>query len=345
MKDKKKKVYVGLSGGVDSSVSALLLKEQGYDVTGVFIKTWHPEFLECNWKEEMRDAMRVCAKLEIPFLKLDLEEEYKKEIVEYMIEEYRRGRTPNPDVMCNRYIKFGKFLDWSIRSGASHIATGHYAQVRDGRMFEAIDSKKDQTYFLWTLSKEQLEKTLFPVGHLRKSEVRDIAEENNLVTSEKKDSQGLCFMGHVDMKEFLKRYIDTKKGPVLDNTGEVVGEHDGVILYTIGERHGFRVTKQESDERPHYVISKDLKDNTITISSESPQVTASREYQIESLNIINQEVDISSGLEALTHYNSIRVPVKLKEGKVEFQKNVLAVPGQSVVFYKNSECMGGAIIS
>ena len=342
----RKKVYVGISGGVDSSVSALTLKKEGFDVTGVFIKIWHPDFLQCNWKAEMRDAMRICAKLEISFKMLDLSETYKKEVMDYMIEEYRSGRTPNPDVMCNKFVKFGGFFDYAMNDGADFVATGHYAQVKDGKMLKAVDQDKDQTYFLWTLKREHLLNTLFPIGNLKKEKVRKIAERNNLFTAEKKDSQGLCFVGHVDMKEFLKKYIETKKGNVLNSKGEVIGEHDGSVLYTIGERHGFLITKKDTDEKPLYVISKNIKDNTITVSdSKISNETSANQITVTSLNL-NQE-NIEGELEARIRYRQPLQKVNLdaENKEVTFDKPQESISsGQSIVFYKNDECLGGAII-
>jgi tRNA-specific 2-thiouridylase len=235
-----KKVYVGMSGGVDSSVSALLLKQAGYDVTGVFIKVWQPEFFECTWRQDRLDAMRVCAKLGIPFKTLNLEKEYKQDVVDYMIHEYKKGKTPNPDVMCNKYVKFGGFFDWAMEQGADFVATGHYARVAkiatrveskklkvksknkndykfniQNSIFQMLagdDKNKDQTYFLWTLTQKQLSKTLFPIGDIEKPKVRKLAETYGLSTAVKKDSQGLCFIGKIDIKDFLKNYIKEKKG-------------------------------------------------------------------------------------------------------------------------------------
>ena len=245
-KGRNRKVYIGMSGGVDSSVSAALLKKAGYDVTGVFIKVWQPDWINCTWKEDRMDAMRVAALLDIPFITLDLEKEYKEEVVDYMISEYRAGRTPNPDVMCNRYVKFGGFYDWAMKQGADYVATGHYAQVIDGKLIAGNDKNKDQTYFLWTLNKEQLSKTIFPVGNIEKPEVRKLAKKFNLPNAEKKDSQGLCFIGKIDIKEFLSHYIDSKRGNVLNIEGEVIGEHDGSFFFTIGERHGFNILKKNT---------------------------------------------------------------------------------------------------
>jgi tRNA-specific 2-thiouridylase len=216
---KGKKVYVGMSGGVDSSLSAALLLEQGYDVTGVFIKVWQPDFVECTWKEDRLDAMRVAAHLGIPFVTLDLEQEYKQGVIDYMIEEYRIGRTPNPDVMCNREVKFGAFWKWAQAQGADYIATGHYAQTDGIRLLASQDVNKDQTYFLWTLTQKDLSHVLFPIGHMVKDDVRREAEKRNLTTSFKKDSQGLCFVGTIDIKTLLKEYIKEKPGDVCDIEG------------------------------------------------------------------------------------------------------------------------------
>jgi len=272
----KKKVFVGLSGGVDSSTSAAILKKDGYDVTGVFIKVWQPDFLPCSWREDRLDAMRVAAHLDIPFITMDLEKEYKQEVVDYMVHEYKEGRTPNPDVMCNKYIKFGAFFDKAMEMGADYVATGHYARVKkDGdvvRLLAGADENKDQSYFLWTLTQKQLKKTLFPIGEYVKPEVRKIAEKFGLSTAKKKDSQGLCFIGKLDMKDFLKEFIPEKKGDVLNGKGEVVGEHDGAYFYTLGQRHGFTVTVKGVDDTPYFIIYKDIEANTITVSHKNQEL-------------------------------------------------------------------------
>ena len=349
-----KKVFVGVSGGVDSSVSALLLKEQGYDVTGVFIKVWHPDFIQCNWRDEMRDAMRVCAKLDIPFLFCDLEKEYKEGVIEYMIDEYKKGRTPNPDIMCNKEVKFKAFLKFAINNGADYIATGHYAQnIEDGNFFylkESQDKDKDQTYFIFNVNQEILSKTLFPIGHLEKKEVRKIAEKNNLITAGKKDSQGLCFIGAVDMKEFLKKFIKTEKGGVLNEKGEVVGEHDGSVLYTIGERHNFNLKQKTSSEKKYYVINKDLEKNTITISpnkkNRDSKIVEIRDYSlVKDVNLKN------SSMKARIRYRQPLQKIKIIEQnkeniKVEFELNQDSVTsGQSLVIYDKGECVGGGVIA
>lgn len=348
-----KKVFVGISGGVDSSVSASLLKDQGYDVTGVFIKVWQPDFIECNWKDEMRDAMRVCAKLEIPFLLCDLEKEYKENVIDYMIDEYRAGRTPNPDVMCNKEIKFKAFLDFAIENGADYIATGHYAQnIRtdnEYKLIKAKDQEKDQTYFIWNLNQEILSKTLFPIGHLDKKEVRKIAKKKKLFTSEKKDSQGLCFIGHVDMKDFLKRFIKTEKGNVLDEEGKIIGEHQGAILYTIGQRHGLNLKQDSPDEKVYYVTEKNLDKNTITVSENNIQKEYSK-IKLEKYNLIREKDITNKKIDFRIRYRQ-----KLQSGYVEEvnKENIIFKPenkqkslasGQSLVFYKDNECLGGGVI-
>ncbi|MEN9524048.1 MAG: hypothetical protein RL536_117, partial [Candidatus Parcubacteria bacterium] len=269
----QKKVFVGMSGGVDSSLSAALLKKAGYDVTGVFIKAWQPDWIECTWREERRDAMRVAAHLDIHFVTLDLEKEYKKEVVDYMIAEYKIGRTPNPDVMCNKQIKFGAFYEWAMKNGADFVATGHYARVEkfsdSYKLLAGVDNNKDQSYFLWTIKNEQLPHIIFPIGHLTKPEVRKMAAKLKLPTAEKKDSQGLCFIGMVDMKEFLSHYIQQKKGNVLDVNGKIIGEHNGAFLFTIGERHGFTITKKTPNDGALFAVSKNVLNNTITVSEKS----------------------------------------------------------------------------
>ena len=347
------KVFVGLSGGVDSSVSALLLKQAGFDVTGVFIKAWHPDFLPCNWRGEMRDAMRVCAKLEIPFLMCDLEKEYKTEVIDYLVAEYSAGRTPNPDVMCNKQIKFGGFLKFAEENGANFVATGHYAQriEHDSKfaMMNSVDTDKDQTYFLWTLTQEKLAKVLFPIGHLQKEKVRQIAAKYNLHTSTKKDSQGLCFIGHVNIKNFLKRYIEAKPGEVLNAKGEIVGEHDGAELYTIGERHGFKIDNTKISSEPHYVVSKDLQKNTITISTSDKERKNVREVILKNFNTVRGSEIFEDQITAMIRYRGEKIPGTLKKinGQITFifKHLIDAVsPGQSLVLYKNNECLGGGII-
>ncbi len=352
--ESQKKVFVGLSGGVDSSVSAALLKKQGYDVTGVFIKIWQPEWTQCSMKEDRLDAMRVCAHLHIPFREIDLTEKYKRGVVDYMIAEYAAGRTPNPDVMCNKTIKFGSFFDWAMLQGADYVATGHYAQI--GKLkaggFELRTSKdegKEQSYFLWTLTQRHLEKTLFPVGNLPKSEVRKLARKFKLPTSEKKDSQGLCFVGHVDIKDFLSRYIVQKKGDVVDEQGHVIGYHDGAHFLTIGERHGFTITQKTPDDKPFYILRKDISANTITAGVRKKSDDTSYEsIHITSPNWISGTIpDTTKTYEAQIRYHGRHYRCLLKEkGKLIQFLDTPESPalGQSTVIYSGDTCLGGGVL-
>ncbi len=352
---KGKKVYVGLSGGVDSSVSAYLLKQAGYDVTGVFIKVWQPDFVVCTWAEDRLFAMRVAAHLDIPFVTLDLEEEYKKSVIDYMLSEYKVGRTPNPDVMCNREVKFGAFLRWAIENGTDYIATGHYARINkqqttnNPQLLRGIDEGKDQSYFLWTLTREVLKHVLFPVGDLQKTEVRAIARKAKLPTADKKDSQGLCFISNVDMKEFLAHFIEKSRGDVLGEEGNVIGFHDGALFFTLGERHGFTITKKTPDDKPYYVVGNDVQKNTITVSN-NQQLTTDDKQQItlEQTHYISGELPAEGAYEAQALYHGKKIEVEIRHvGKsircIVYDHSLLT-PGQSLVLYQGDTCLGGGII-
>jgi tRNA-specific 2-thiouridylase len=353
-----KKVFVGVSGGVDSSVSLALLRDQGYDVTGVFIRTWQPDFIECTWRDERRDAMRVCAHLGVPFLECDLESVYRDEVAMYMIEEYKKGRTPNPDVMCNKKVKFGGFLDFAIERGADFVATGHYAQTiqKDGVYYlkQSKDQNKDQTYFLWTLTQEQLSKTLFPVGHLEKSEVRTLAEKYKLPTATKKDSQGVCFLGMIDMKEFLSHYIEKKEGQVLNEKGEVIGIHDGAVFVTLGQRHGFTITEKGIDDKRYYVISKDILHNTITATDDllhaTEQLEQERNKLVLSQTVLHGDIQEEKFYSARIRYRQKLEKCTIKKNDnnqliVDFENPQLSASiGQSCVIYDDQLCIGGGII-
>ncbi len=345
----KKKVFVGMSGGVDSSVSAYLLKQQGYDVVGVFIKVWQPDFIECTWKEDRLDAMRVAALLDIPFITLDLEEEYKKGVIDYMIDEYRSGRTPNPDVMCNKEVKFGAFYTWVKKQDKdAHIATGHYAQIgADGQgLMVSKDTNKDQTYFLWTLSKEILSSVVFPIGGLEKQEVRHIARDANLPVSAKKDSQGLCFVGTIDIKTLLKSYIESKPGNVVLPTGEVIGHHDGAMFFTIGERHGFTITKKTTEDTPYFVISKDMENNTLTVSHTPPKEKQGDSMTLEKTNWTIAP-EIGRTYEARARYRAPCAHVVFVDANHVrvLDGDITETFGQSLVVYDGNFCIGGGIIT
>lgn len=352
----KQKVFVGVSGGVDSSVALALLKKEGYDVTGVFLKVWHPDFLPCDWKEERRSAMRVCAVLNVPFMTLDCEDEYKKDVVDYMISEYSVGRIPNPDVFCNKYVKFGVFLKKSKEMGADFIATGHYAikEEKSGKFLlkESVDKNKDQSYFLYTLDQNQLASSFFPVGNKTKNEVRKLAKKFNLPTFDKKDSQGLCFIGKVDMKDFLSHYIKTKKGKVLNSKNEEIGYHDGSIFFSIGQRHGFVITKKTPKDGRYFVISKDLKKNTITVSDNEDEIKnifGVKEVFLKKIHFINKEPKLPIKVLVRIRYRQEKQKaeiLKLENGyKVIFNKTQTGVSeGQSLVIYSGEVCLGGGII-
>lgn len=355
---RRTRVFVGMSGGVDSSVSAALLKKAGCDVTGVFIKVWQPDWIECNWREERLEAMRAAAHLDIPFVTLDLEREYKEGVIDYMIREYSAGRTPNPDVMCNREVKFGAFWKWAEGQGADFIATGHYAQnVRgsDGlqHMLVSKDLNKDQTYFLWTLTQNDLAHVLFPVGGMNKEEVRAAARKFGLPNADKKDSQGLCFIGKVDVKEFLNHYITSAPGKVLNEAGKEIGEHPGALLFTIGERHGFTVTDKTPHDAPYYVTAKNAAANTITVSNRVADSTKNPHNPAPSLNRLSWTTEPLRGgdkIQARTRYRETLIDIELisiigNGASVRFaQPHQTITPGQSLVFYRNGECLGGGVI-
>jgi tRNA-specific 2-thiouridylase len=369
----KKTIFVGISGGVDSAVSAAILKKQGYEVVGVFIKTWHPEFLSCNEEEERRDAMRVATFLDIPFLTFDFEDVYKKEVADYMISEYKIGRTPNPDVMCNKKVKFGAFFKKAISMGADFVATGHYAQNKNFDLLKSIDPSKDQSYFLWTLKQEQLKKILFPIGHLKKTEVRKLAKKFNLPVAEKKDSQGICFLGAVDLKEFLKHYIKEKKGKVQNEKGEEIGYHNGVVFHTLGERRGFTITKKSPNDEPYYVIDKNIKKNILIVSQDknysqkSPDIfllknssglAPSRSVSsfknsfylsLENTNWISKAPKPNKKYTAQIRYHGEFLSCKIKiinknRAKVSFNKPILVDKGQSCVIYDKNVVLGGGVV-
>ena len=353
-----KTVVVGISGGVDSSVAAILLKNQGYNVIGLFMRNWdstlNNDFLGnpnlnnniCPQEEDYNDAVKVCEKIGIPLHRVDFVKEYWDYVFTYFLDELKKGRTPNPDVMCNKYIKFDMFAKKARELRADYIATGHYARMIDGKLYKGKDLNKDQTYFLSQVSKEQLKNVLFPVGELEKSEVRKIAYEYDLITADKKDSTGICFIGERNFKHFLENYLPNNPGDIVDiETGKVLGRHVGLMYYTIGQRRGLNIggTKDRL-----FVVKKDLNKNVLYVASgDESKYLISYSAIIEDVNLLD---DLPYECNAKFRYrqkdNKVFV-TKLDDGNllVKYPEGVRAVtPGQACVFYKDDECLGGGII-
>lgn len=344
-------VFVGLSGGVDSAVSAAILKERGLNVVGTFIKIWQPTFLECTWREDRLDAMRVCAALEIPYTELDLSDVYKKDVIDRMLADYAAGITPNPDVLCNRSVKFGAFLQWARQQGADAVATGHYARVEKDlttqRLLRGVDPSKDQSYFLYLLDRADLARLIFPVGGMQKAHVRQKAIDLGLPVAQKADSQGLCFVGEVSMRDFLRRYIEVHDGDVLNASGAVIGRHEGATLYTLGQRHGFELFG-DADEKPHFVTKIDPMRNVITVSERREDALVQK-ITLHEPHWIGKAVSLPKTFDVQARYREKTVRATIShEGSqycASFETPHLASPGQALVFYEGDVCIGGAVIA
>lgn len=343
------KVYIGLSGGVDSSVTAALLKDQGYDVTGVYMKNWSQDLpgFECPWKEDYQDAKRVAVRLGIPFKMYDFETQYRDKVVQYMIDEYQAGRTPNPDIMCNQEVKFKLFLEAALEDGADMIATGHYSRIQNGKLLTAQNLPKDQSYFLYRVTEEALSRSLMPIGDFNsKDEVRDMAVKFNLPTAGKKDSQGICFVGKVGIKEFLQQYVTTVPGDIIDQHGRTIGQHDGAIFYTIGQRHGLNV----GGGLPYYVIGKNMHDNQVFVTSDINDAKLwQSEIQLTDMHWINGEPDLSKEYQVRTRYRAPLVSARIEKSddnfKIALSEQIRAItPGQSAVLYDGEHVLGGGIV-
>ena len=383
----KRKVLVAMSGGVDSSVAAALLKEQGYFVVGGFMKNFSAESWagvldsDCPWEQDFADVRAVCGKLDIECRSFNFEKEYREKVIEHFFAEYQAGRTPNPDIMCNKEIKFGLFLETAMKLGYDYIATGHYSRVREipnskfqipkYELLKGTDMKKDQSYFLYTLTQDQLKHVLFPIGHLQKSEVRGLARKFGLPNSEKKDSQGLSFVGHINVREFLKQRLPERTGEIVNSHGEVIGAHQGAWYYTIGQRHGLGLGGGE----PYYVTKKDISSNTLTVSTlkmqNSPQPSLyqregvrgsslySKAAKLNSIHWIGQAPKLPLTCSAKIRHQQpdqdcivFSPPARGGDGEgvgelnVQFSSPQFAIaPGQSIVFYDGERVLGGGVIA
>lgn len=352
-KNKNIKIAVGLSGGVDSSVAAYLLKKDGYDITGVYLQCWDSkadlpaQAGGCTAEEDRASAVSVAATLDIPFVHLNYVAEYKQKVISYFYAEYRKGRTPNPDILCNTEIKFGLFLDWALQNGFDYVATGHYAKVENGLLYQGADESKDQSYFLYRLPTEKLQKVLLPLGNLQKEEVRQIAQEANLPTFNRPDSQGICFIGKVDIRDFLQKEIKPQKGELVFKDGNVVGDHDGVWFYTIGQRHGFRVTKYFG--LPLYVIGKNVEENKVIVGF--TQDVLQTDFSVSDVAWLAQPNTDSFECDVrIRHLGSLHKS-KIQSGtngsfNVNMDTPTFGIAsGQSAVFYKQGLVLGGGIIN
>lgn len=374
------KVFVGMSGGVDSSVVAALLVQQGYEVTGVYMKNWTEDLpgMRCPWADDLADAKRVAVRLGIPFKVYDFQKEYKHAVVDYMLSEYKNGRTPNPDIMCNQEVKFKLFLETALEDGADMIATGHYARVEhtggaaelaalkkssaiqdesallsglakapsspnSARLLRARDDNKDQTYFLYRVTGEALSRTLFPLGDYTKAEVRQMAKERGLWTASKKESMGICFVGQVGIREFLSEYVTTEPGDIIDKqTGAVVGRHDGAIFYTLGQRHGLSV----GGGLPYYVVGKDITKNEVYVSRSFDDENFWRQdIRLSDIHWINQPPADGVKIQTRLRHRGALIDATYSASTLHLASAERAVaPGQSAVLYDGDVCLGGGII-
>jgi tRNA-specific 2-thiouridylase len=343
------KVYVGMSGGVDSSLTASLLVEQGYDVTGVYMKNWTQDLpgMKCPWADDLADAKRVAVQLGIDFKVFDFENDYRDKVVQYMIDEYTAGRTPNPDIMCNQEVKFKLFLEAALSDGADMIATGHYAQTKHGKLLMATDTNKDQTYFLYRVSEEALRKTLFPLGEYTKPQVREMAQTRGLYTAAKKDSQGICFVGKVGIREFLSQYVTQTPGSIIDSQSKRrLGTHDGAIFYTLGQRHGLDL----GGGLPYYVVGKDMKRNEVYVTTDlNDESLWKKTISLHSSHWINETPKEGRYTMRIRHRAPlVEASLVLAENRnviltVSDQQRAVAA-GQSVVLYDGDHCIGGGIV-
>ncbi|WP_407891786.1 tRNA 2-thiouridine(34) synthase MnmA [Lacticaseibacillus sp. N501-2] len=358
MDNSNTRVVVGMSGGVDSSVTALLLKQQGYDVVGVFMKNWDDtdEYGVCTATEDYEDVAKVAAEIGIPYYSINFEKEYWDRVFQYFLTEYKAGRTPNPDVMCNKEVKFAAFLDYAEELDADYIAMGHYAQTTTDEngivhMLRGADGNKDQTYFLSQLSQAQLKKAMFPIGHLQKPEVRAIAAEYGLATAAKKDSTGICFIGERNFKQFLSTYLPAQPGKMMTYEGEVKGQHDGLMYYTIGQRGGLGIGGNSENSEPWFVVGKDLSKNILYVGQgfNNPHLMATS-LDASGMSFFTgfapaQDFHCTAKFRYRQADVGVTVHLDGDNAHIEFDEPVRAItPGQAVVLYNGEECYGGGTI-
>ena len=352
-----KRVFLGMSGGVDSSVSALLLRDQGYDVTGVYMKNWSEDLpgMHCPWAEDLADAKRVAVQLDLDFEVWDFEQAYKQKVVDYMLDEFRRGRTPNPDIMCNQEIKFKLFYERALAAGADYIATGHYARADGSHLRLAADANKDQTYFLYRMSLAATARTLFPVGDLKKPAVKALAAARGLDVARKKESMGVCFVGEVGMKDFLQHYLPAQPGEIRElETDRVLGHHDGAIFYTLGQRHGLYL----GGGLPYYVVKKDLSRNLLYVSRNLNAADLWTDtLELEDLFLREPLPNLPTSTSSTAPTAAAPLPVRLRhrapptpppfDGHALHFTQPIKRPaaGQSAVLYSDDLCLGGGIIA
>ena len=353
---KNRRVIVGMSGGVDSAVAALLLKEQGYDVMGVFMRNWEEQDGSCPAQEDYEDVRRVSEALDIPYYTVNFTKEYQERVFSYFLSEYSAGRTPNPDILCNAEIKFKAFLDFALKTGADCLATGHYARLfRDNggvRLLKGLDGGKDQTYFLAGLTQSQLDRALFPIGALQKKEVRTLARMYSLSVSEKKDSTGICFIGERNFKRFLMSYLPACPGDMVDEHGRRIGRHDGLMYYTLGQRRGLGIGgRSDGSGESWFVIGKDLTRNLLIVQQGEREELYSLSLTVDKLNVIPGE-DLPTRFACMAKFRyrqpdqAVEVELRDEGAFVRFREPQRAVtPGQWCVLYRGDECLGGGPIA
>ncbi|HTZ42039.1 MAG TPA: tRNA 2-thiouridine(34) synthase MnmA [Candidatus Omnitrophota bacterium] len=354
----KQKVLVAMSGGVDSSVAAMLMQKKGYEVVGVFMKNWSDtknEFGECSWRGERRMAVNIASLLGISLMTLDLEKKYRKEVVNEMFRKYRQGITPNPDIDCNKKIKFPELIKFADKIGAEYVVTGHYARIKKAgkgfKMLRGKDETKDQSYFLYTLTQDELKSTLFPIGDYTKKEIREIARKNHFPNYDKKSTVGICFIGKINLKKFLSKKIKPKKGKILDPYGNIIGEHDGIYYYTIGQRlgsrYGFEIQREKNTAhmKRWYVAKKDAKRNIIIAAPEGNPLLYRKEIILTESHWINQKPKNNEKVLARIRQVGELLPSVIKGNKVILNKAITGVSeGQAIVLYKGKEVLGGGVI-